>query len=377
MKIKYFFSRIFTAMVCIPLLLASCSESSPEIINDGDDDEDDAEDVMSNVDFLADYLVQSLCAVDSVGDTEILTPRYGKVLNESLPTDLTCSMKDEAAAMDFFQHTLSDFELAEELYSGDAGRMVYDLGEYGKITYTTGDGVSEIARISFDVPRLKNTMRSLTIVTPQAWPENNTSPYAVGDVLCETVNGKKYYWLVVREYQGGVDGIMMTVDTGWWTEHREDHYKSFDSYRGCAGKDAWDALSQWWFDDERDFRQELRAIQEIEKSNGARLGWITDLFTRTIEGAKTGKEEYQYGNTWDNKYYWWAKVRNVWEARSYYVKLGVRESNNSTRFKSDSYYFKRNWSVVFPKYRNSSSRYFQSDRNNQLSNHYRIIYPEW
>ncbi len=360
--------------------LTGCSDDEPVIEEPADEDEDDdEEDSAALTDYLAYYLVSNLCSIDSVGDTEVLSPRYGKALNEGLPTDLSCAMKDEYDASDFFLNNIVNSELGADFLTDNGTAKVYDLGKNGSVTYKVSAQPGEIAVITFDMPRVEKAIKTLTIVPTDAWPENNTSPFAVGDVLCETIGGKNYYWLCVREYQGGVDGILMTVDTGWSIIKRSDHYKSFDSFRGCAGKDAWDALSQWWFDDEQDFRDELEGIKYYEKTkNGGKpYGWIKDIFTRVIDGSKSwNRIEYQYGDTWDNKYYWWAKVRNVWEASTNAVVLGKRDNDRTTKFSTRNYYFKRDWTPTFPYYRNSSSRYFQSNQNNQLYNQYKIVYPE-
>lgn len=352
--------------------LTACSDDEP--VDNGDPD-DEKEDTAPLTDVLVDKLVTTLCEVDSVGVMEFLTPVLGVALDEANTTELSCPMKDEAEAFDFFCHTLADSDLGAECLSGNENLMTYDLGYHGTVTYSRGRDAGEIARISFDMPRLRNTVTTLHIITPEAWPDNSGySPFGTGDVLCETVNGKEYYWLVVREYNG-VSGIMMTVDYGWETTNRSDHYKSYTSYKKCAGKDAWDALAAWWFADRDDFKMELRGLQDLEKRRGKRLGYVTDLFTRTVSIENGVENNYQYGDTWDNKYLWW--FRRVWESRSYYVILGKRESGNSNKFKSGNMYFKRNWSPSVPQHRNSCARYFTTDKNNELSNRYKIVYPEY
>lgn len=364
--------RIALGAVVLPFMTA-CSDDDP-VIDDTPDEE--KEDTAPMVDVLADKLVTTFCEVDSAGPLEILTPRWGTVLDGAGSTELSCTMKDEADAFDFFCHTLADSELGKGYLSGTESLMTYDLGYHGKVTYSRGGGAGELARISFDMPRLKSTVTTLHILTPEAWPDNGSySPYGTGQILCETVNGKQYYWLVVREYDSS-PGIMMTVDYGWETTSRSDHYKSYTSYKKCAGKDAWDALATWWFEDPVDFKNVLASIQKIEKKRGHRLGYVTDLFTRTVSIENGVENQYQYGDTWDNKYYWWAKVRHVWESRSYYVILGKPESTYSTKFKSGNIYFKRNWSPSVPQHRNSNARYFTSNRNHELDRYTIVEFEE-
>lgn len=363
--------RIALGAVVLPFMTA-CSDDDL-VINEEPDEEAE---IVPLSDVLADKLVTTFCEIDSAGPLEILTPRWGKALEEAFPDELSCTMKDEAEAFDFFCHTLADSELGKDFLSGTESLMTYDLGYNGTVTYSRGRDAGELARISFDMPRLRGTVTTLHILTPEAWPDNSIiSPYAIGDILCEKVNDKEYYWLVVREYSSAGDGIMMTVDYGWETTARSDKYKSYTSYKKCAGKDAWDALSTWWVVDRQDFKNVLAWLQKLEKQRGKRLGYVTDLFTRTISIENGTENQYQYGDTWDNKYLWW--FWRVWESRSYYVILGKQESPNSTRFKSGNMYFKRNWSPNVPQHRNSHARYFTYDKNNELSDRYTIVeFPE-
>lgn len=373
-------------MIAIALpLLTGCSDDDPVINEDLDEEKEETADV---TDILANRLVMNLCEIDSAGPLEILTPRLGEAL-DGVPTELSCSMDDEEAALEFFCTNMADMELGKDYINGTESLLTYDLGRHGTVTYSRGREAGEIAQISFDMPRLSSAITVLHILTPEAWPENNDSPYGRGDVLLEKVNGKEYYWLVVREYQSGCPGIMMTVDYGWETTTRSDHYKSYTSYKGCAGKDAWDAMADWWFLKNDDFKRALVNIQNIEKNkrHGKRFGYVTDLLTRTVSIDRGEENVYQYGDTWDNKYYWWSKVRHVWESRSYYVVLGKRSQfynlpfNNlpflkdfEHGFEAGSYYFKRSQSPVVPQHRNSHARYFTAYEKEELELKYEVVY---
>lgn len=367
-------SGIAASVLVLPLLV-SCSDDGPDI-DDGPDDE--KEETAPVVDYLADRLVTNLCEVDSAGPLEILTPRLGEAI-DGIATELSCSMADADAAFDYFYNTLVDAETGKEYLSGSETFMTYDLGRHGTVTYSRSNNAGEIAQISFDMPRLASTVKKIRILTPEAWPYNNDSPYGRGDVLLE--KGTEYYWLVVREYSSGAPGIMMTVDYGWEVTWHSDHYKTYASYKKCAGKDAWDALADWWFYNNEDFRMELFNLQRIEKEErkGKRLGYVTDLFTRTVSIDRGQENIYQYGDTWDNKYYWWGKARRVWESRSNYVILGKKSQNGSNfrscSFVSGSYYFKRSWSPVVPQHRNSNARYFSASEASELDKKYTIVYP--
>lgn len=378
MKSKYYIKTVLFLGLCFTLFFSSCSDDSTdskEIEND-----DNEEGLASNVDILTEDIVSNICKFDSIEGAEVLTPIYGKALNAVTPTSLSCAMEDQATAYDFFCNTLINAgDEASEFLSGDESYTICDLGENGTVSYRKSNQPGELAVITYNIPRLKNVISTLTIIQTQAWPENDiSSKFGLGDILREKVDGQNRYWVCVREFGGGFDGIILTVDYGWRTENLSDHYKSYTAYYNVAGLDAWNALSAFWYNSNSKFRMELAALQTL-KSQGQDLGWVLDIFTRTIDGSNGKNVEYQYEDTWNNKYYWAAKVRNVWESRSKYVRLGKRDGWSS-RFQTSDYYFKRNYSPTVPNNRNSHSRYFgyeYDERGNYLQKHYEIIYPQY
>jgi hypothetical protein len=376
MKFKHYLMAIIFGGLCTTIFFSGCSnndDAEPEEVVDDDDEEG----LMSDVDNLTYNVVNTICKIDSVDGIEVLRVAYGKALNSVTPTSLYYAVKDQAAAYDFFYSTLIHAsDETSQFLSGDESNMICNLGDNGTITYRKSDQPGELAVITFNLPRLKDVITTLTLIPTQAWPENDeSSKFGRGDIIREDVDGQSYYWICIREYGGGVDGILLTVDYGWEKKSLSDHYKSFEAFSKCAREDAWDALAAWWFDSNADFRQEYETLKD-KKKKGTNLGWILDIFSRTIDGSTKGNEQYQYNDTKCNKYYWAAKIRNVWEATNYYVRLGMRDGTSS-KFQKDYYYFKRNNSPCAPNNRNSHSRYFgyeYDERGNNLQRYYRIIY---
>ena len=121
--------RIALGAVVLPFMTA-CSDDDL-VINEEPDEEAE---IVPLSDVLADKLVTTFCEIDSAGPLEILTPRWGKALEEAFPDELSCTMKDEAEAFDFFCHTLADSELGKDFLSGTESLMTYDLGYNGTVT---------------------------------------------------------------------------------------------------------------------------------------------------------------------------------------------------------------------------------------------------
>ncbi len=376
MKMKYSLFAFLFFGACITVMFSGCSQNDDE---DNDDAIEEDTDSLYTEELLASRIVDNLCTVDSTDGANVLVAKFGKALNMVTPTALSCSVKDQDAAYDYFYNTLLAIDdETSGFVSGDENYSICNLGEYGTVTYQKSDQPGELAVITIDMPELKDVVTTLTIVPTSAWPENAaTSKFATGDVLCETVKGKKYYWLCVREYNGGVAGVIMTVDYGWSTDYKSDHYKGYTSYSGTAEIDAWNGLAAWWFDDQTDFKQELTALNNM-KSKGQDFGWLLDIFNRTIAGDSGQNIEYQYGNTWNKNHYWAARVRHVWASSSDYVRLGVRDGWTS-RFKRGTYSFDKNQRVTVPNNRNSHSRFFWLNYDNcghHLQSYYKIIYPD-
>ena len=159
----------------------------------------------------------------------------------------------------------------------------------------------------------------------------------------------------------------MTWDEGTNWTWRTDHYKKFHKVTGCASRDAWKALAQFYYSDVELFNamyDELLAKKGEENSTFLKDSkLLTGAFDNLRYPSKWSNETFQIGDMWDNKYYWvgWFEGnRNVWEGSTDYVKMKLEWEGGMPVFQSGNFYFKRNWSVQVPDDRDGHSMTFSS-----------------
>ena len=280
------------------------------------------------------------------------TPRSGEVLDNAFPEVYSIGVDSVEEALSFFYTNCVPIGEEDKVASED-GALVYDLGDYGRLVYREGDGRDELASVEIRLTGVEDVSR-ISFIPMSQWPNNAESPFYVGNVLVDDEKG--WWWLCVRACEGGKSGILMTFDGGWEETERDDHYKEYTKVKGCASKEAWNALAQFYYSSPTDFRAFYKKLASIGASYNFRMRAL-DALNRNLG------EIHQVGDMWDNKYYWAGRIRRVWEGSTDYVKVGesyIYLENGMPVFQSGNYYFKRNWSPVVPDWRQSHSVTFTS-----------------
>ena len=237
------------------------------------------------------------------------TPCSGEVLDNAFPDVYSIGVDSVEEALSFFYTNCVPIGEEGKVVSED-GALVYDLGDYGRLVYREGDGRDEVASIDVRLTGVEDVSR-ISFIPMSQWPNNAESPFSVGDVVVD--NNKGWWWICVRACEGGKPGILMTFDGGWNDEtHREDDYKFYTKYTGCASREAWNGLAQFYHNNPTELRAEYEALEKLGASK-AMLDILSPLY-----------DEYQLrlcqvGDIWDEEHWWLTKACHVWKASQDYV----------------------------------------------------------
>lgn len=336
-------------MAAVPCMVG-CSDDGEESVPGTEGGNPEEEEYLNADSMNYERVKANLFVADTLSPGAVkYTPRNGEVLDNARPDVYSIGVDSVEEPLSFFYTNCVPIGGENEVASED-GALVYDLGDYGRLVYREGDGRNEVASVEVRLTGVDDVSRILFIPMSQ-WPNNEASPFWVGDVVEDKEKG--WWWICVRACEGGKPGILMTFDGGYSFTFREDHYKSYSKAMGCASLEAWNALAQFYYSDPAQFRAEY---EELNHTAGVSFG-LLNFALRDLAYDYLG-HTHQVGDTWDNKYYWWAKVRHVWEASTDYVVVGsntIRIENGMPVFKSGNYYFKRNWAVAMPDYSHSHS----------------------
>ena len=238
------------------------------------------------------------------------TPCSGEMLDNARPGVYSIGVDSVEEALSFFYTNCVPIGEEGKVVSED-GALVYDLGDYGRLVYCEGDGRDEVASIDVRLSGVDDMSR-ISFIPMSQWPNNEESPFWVGDVVVEN-GGNEWCWICVRACEGGKPGILMTCDGGWNDEtRREDHYKFYTKYTGCASREAWNGLAQFYYSSPTAFNAEVEAIKNLGVASYLYAYVMYDLYY----GASS---RYQVGDMWDKEHWWWAKARHVWKASKDYV----------------------------------------------------------
>jgi len=337
----------------------SCSDDDEDVATPAEDMEEE----LAPVEFIHYRTVVSrFCEIDSTSNgTLVYKPHVGVVLYDTQPGTYYVAAESEQEARNSFK---SDFGLydAEDYEPGPVSneQLSLDFGEFGKITYSASDGRSEWAVVDVDLPELKDVISKIVYIPKAKWPDNYDSPFWTGDIVRGS-NG--WLYICVRPCDGQT-GILMTWDGGTDWTYREDHYKSYYRVTNCSGDDAWDALAQFYYCNVEGFKALYSKIESASWFVGSGSSLLQAAFDN-LYYHYWEHETFQVGDTWDNKYYWAGRVRNVWEAQHTYCQLTVNAdwSTGMPRFPRGTQYFKRDYSVKVPDDRRAHTVYFnpQSD----------------
>lgn len=364
MKKKY----LAILLACVLPLVSACSNDDDNAISENETEE---QGIVSNQLKHYQMMLSQFCTVDSTSAGAVVYhPRLGEAIEATQPSVYYVGVESEQEARNcftayFFMCDSISGEILQDL-------LTVDYGSYGYVKYTPADGRSVWATVDVNLPELKDVVSKIVFIPKAKWPTNYSSPFYPGDIVRGN-NG--WLWLCVRACEGG-RGILMTWDGGTKSETRKDHYKLYTKVTGCAPKEAWDALAQFYYSDVAGFN---KMYDEIEKAT-----WLKNSESRLLEydyalyQLRYHKHEdntYQVGDTWDNEYVWLAKIRSVWEAETYWVKLkeDCTWVKGMPQFESGKYSFKRDWPIYVPDFRSSHALFFTQQDGNMTE--YTKVYP--
>lgn len=322
-KLHFILIGLFCSIFCI----GGCSNDDNEQTEETDTD--DYETLMGDT-MNRDRVISMLCTADtlSVGTIEY-TPINGKALDISYPTVFSIGMDDENEARNFFYtHCVPTGEEDNVIENSD-GTLVYSLGSCGSLKYTPTNTTSMLAYINVDIHGL-DCMTKIELIPNSLWPYNDYSPFDVGDVLKsnETIkNGQETkvvtaWWLCVRAYSGGKAGILMTWDNevGLKKVDRSDHYKSYTKVTGCASKDAWSALAQFYYDDVEAYKGMCNTLKSVIPYNFFSWSYESSLISMMEKLISNYTYTHQVGDMNDHKGTW--RARSVWYCHGEYIETG-------------------------------------------------------
>ena len=299
------------------------------------------------------------------------TPRNGEVLDNAFPDVYSIGVDSVEEALSFFNTNCVPIGEEDKVASED-GALVYDLGDYGRLVYREGDGRDETASIDVRLSGVDDMSR-ISFIPMSQWPNNEESPFWVGDVVVDKykTGSDKWWWICVRACEGGKPGILMTCDGGWTSTRREDHYKHYYKYTGCASLEAWNALAQFYYSNPVAFKAEYEELKRIGASAYMLKQVLYDLYTNTVH-------EYVVGNMWDTEHWWWAKARHVWKASMDYVTVSpgsivIKNGMPVFEFGNEGIDKKNNFSVV-ARYRTHHVTFTSWDGS---ADKYTRMYPEY
>lgn len=362
---KIFLTAIYA--LSLSVCFYACSDDDEQSSSD-----DEQETGLLSLDTLyRDKVVCQLCDVDTLSMGSVTyTPTKGEVLDESTPTIYSIGVDSEAEATSFFYSNCVPVGEEDNVTKGSDGSLTYSFGTCGTVKYTPVNSKSMIGYIDVNISDL-DCLTKIEIIPSSLWPNNAYSAFYVGDVVQD--NGGRW-WICVRANEGGQQGILMTWDTSGrdlTQKERSDADKSYINIKGCADKEAWDALAQFYYDDPNNFKAELKALRALK-------GCTNGIRNRALEDIASGLSiTHQVGNTRDNKY-WYGIFWMLWECWNDYVNVNPKNISTKTglpKFESGTMYFKRKGPVEVPQYRDSKAIRFSSYDGISWETNYKKVYP--
>lgn len=359
---------VIAFLLLSPIFIA-CSDDENETPAIEKDEETAGENLRNYEMMLAHF-----CDKDTIQVIPHYTPRLGIVLDESHPDIYYVGVESENEAYNYFTIYFPKMEFNDSIGTQvDATKV--DYGKFGTVSYKPSDGKSEWAVVHIDIPELKDVISQLVFIPKAKWPTNAYSPYYPGEVFREGTTSR--LWLCVQAWESGHDGILLSWDDSQVNKtDRSDHYKSYKKVTNgtynVATREAWNALAHLYYANRSEFENMYDYIdaQQWYRDCGSRfLGGFAD----NLRYHNWEHETFQVGEMWDNNYYWWGKVRHVWEGSTDYVKLqtSAEEIHFHYYFKSGNYYFKRDYTPNVPDDRWTIERRFGAGAINGLSK----VYP--
>jgi hypothetical protein len=196
-------------------------------------------------------------------DSLYSTPAVGVALEAATPSVYTRGVADEAEARAFFNQCCLRSEGGTTAADGS---VVYDMGAYGSLTYRPeGDGEA-VALMDIALPEI-STITRLRFIPEALWPNNDESPFQVGDIVRDKKHG--WYWICVQKLSGGRPALFITFDANVGQNiggaMKQVQYAQEDAMRACyqlANSDIYP------------FRATDNALQSLVPNLYAGLGYL-------------------------------------------------------------------------------------------------------
>lgn len=265
------------------LFLLSCGAFAGCSDDDEDADESEYIETQEDVDeanFLS--IASSLLDGEQITEDSIrYTFSYGEVLDESTPKVRTMGLNAYAEALDWFVYHCVPCDQRDN-YKGVMGDITIDLGAYGSLTYRPSQTADLYASIYLNLTEVPDVTR-LDLIPSALWPKNQDSDFYVGDIVYDTqgVNGIKDYYICVRACEGGQRGLLLSLSNAWreepFREKVEEQVSSPFYIHHGTDEDAWQALAQYYYEDEDNF-----------------AGWVQDVAETCPEVTFMAEDKYGY-----------------------------------------------------------------------------------
>jgi len=199
------------------LAMIACSPNNEDIPEIPQEEQPERGDVttFNQIKFLQNNIVE----VDSLGN--FVQRVNGAPLNSADTTELYIGVANLSDAAEMFQSWLSpDTEVrlsAPSTIDMEAG-LKDESGQLQETVYfKVVDESPTLAEVTFAKGTVMKHVSKIIFIKDSAWPENDESPYMVGDFdTRDTWNEGKHWWLCIREAKKGVSGMMMYISYHAW-----------------------------------------------------------------------------------------------------------------------------------------------------------------
>lgn len=363
MKHLSVFFLILVFILMYPLII-SCSDDDEIATQNNEDDQKEME-------YLSNYemMLARLCEIDTISVVPHYSLRLGEAFDKTRPDVYYVGVESEDEALSYFYAIFRKDELENSIGTLMKADKV-DYGKYGYVSYEARDGKSEWAVVDINLQELKDVITQLVFIPNSKWPTNFYSPYYPGDVLRE---GNRF-WLCVRDWGCGLDGILITWD---WEkkfvteEERSDHYHTYTKVTGCASWDAWHALAHLYFNNPNEYNNMYDYVKNAS--------WYKNSGSQSLEGygwclRHQKNVTLQVGNMWDKNRFVLDCLRWVWTASTDYVVFSKTPYwvGGVPRFYSNTMRFDYWKTIEVPSHRYTVEKRFTSALKN-----FTRVYPEY
>ncbi|MBR3895753.1 MAG: hypothetical protein IKJ42_01835 [Bacteroidaceae bacterium] len=227
------------------------------------------------------YLQNLHVEIDTLGN--IKQRVNGAPLNSIDSTELYIGVADLAEASEKFKSLLSPDTEVKLLVPSTTDLEVKLKDENGRLLETAYfkavDNTPVLAEVTFQEGDIIKYVSKVIFIKESAWPDNDFSPYMVGDFeTYDTFEEGKHSWVCIREAKTGTSGMMMYIS------------KNTYCYDLFTGTDVWASTEL-----AKEASKILRGNWDSYVSFFKRAG-------RTLDSSFYWTNEYSYGVFYCNQY---------------------------------------------------------------------------